>query len=155
MPQILHSYFETLQPFPQISNLYYKIDVPYLIIQCLPGIIYFRSTHTIFTVLYNSDFFIHTHFIFIGCAGSLSPVVMSDECCDSCGLLSRCSVPASHCGGVSCCPRARGPFRGCGKRAQLFYGIWDLPRPGIKPTSPSLVGGFFTTEPPGRPKIYF
>ena len=28
----------------------------------------------------------------------------------------------------------------------------DLPNPGIKPTSPPLVGGSFTTEPPGKPK---
>jgi len=27
----------------------------------------------------------------------------------------------------------------------------DLPNPGIKPTSPVLAGGFFTTEPPGTP----
>ena len=27
----------------------------------------------------------------------------------------------------------------------------DLPDPGIKPASPELAGGFFTTEPPGRP----
>ena len=30
----------------------------------------------------------------------------------------------------------------------------DLPKPGIKPTSltsPALAGGFFTTEPPGKP----
>ena len=26
----------------------------------------------------------------------------------------------------------------------------DLPNPGIKPASPALVGGFFTTEPPGK-----
>ena len=26
-----------------------------------------------------------------------------------------------------------------------------LPRPGIKPASPALAGGFFTTEPPGKP----
>ena len=33
----------------------------------------------------------------------------------------------------------------------------DLPDPGIKPTSlmsPALAGGFFTTEPPGKPWIY-
>ena len=29
----------------------------------------------------------------------------------------------------------------------------DLPCPGIKPASPSLAGGFFTTEPPGKPVI--
>ena len=27
----------------------------------------------------------------------------------------------------------------------------DLPKPGIKPTSPALAGRFFTTEPPGKP----
>ena len=27
----------------------------------------------------------------------------------------------------------------------------DLPDPGIKPTSSALAGGFFTTEPPGKP----
>ena len=27
----------------------------------------------------------------------------------------------------------------------------DLPDPGIEPVSPTLTGGFFTTEPPGKP----
>ena len=27
----------------------------------------------------------------------------------------------------------------------------DLPDPGIEPRSPALVGGFFTTEQPGKP----
>ena len=27
----------------------------------------------------------------------------------------------------------------------------DLPDPGIKPASPALAGGFFTTEPPRKP----
>ena len=27
----------------------------------------------------------------------------------------------------------------------------DLPNSGIKPTSPALAGGFFTTVPPGKP----
>ena len=30
-------------------------------------------------------------------------------------------------------------------------GMWDLPRPEIKPMFPALAGGFFTTEPPGKP----
>jgi len=29
----------------------------------------------------------------------------------------------------------------------------DLPDPGIKPESSALAGGFFTTEPPGNPRI--
>ena len=31
--------------------------------------------------------------------------------------------------------------------------MWDLPRPGMEPMSPVLVGGSFTTEPPGKPRI--
>ena len=27
----------------------------------------------------------------------------------------------------------------------------DLPYPGVEPMSPALAGGFFTTEPPGKP----
>ena len=30
----------------------------------------------------------------------------------------------------------------------------DLPNPGIEPGSPALAGGFFTTEPPGKPSRY-
>ena len=28
----------------------------------------------------------------------------------------------------------------------------DLPDPGMKPASPALTGGLFTTEPPGKPR---
>ena len=30
----------------------------------------------------------------------------------------------------------------------------DLPDPGMEPTSPALTGGFFTTEPPGKPRKF-
>ena len=30
--------------------------------------------------------------------------------------------------------------------------LWDLPRPGIEPLSPTLAGGLSTTEPPGKPQ---
>ena len=39
----------------------------------------------------------------------------------------------------------------CGSRAQLLRGMWDLPRPGLKPASPALAGRFSTTAPPGKP----
>ena len=32
-----------------------------------------------------------------------------------------------------------------------FLSLEDLLTPGIKPMSPALAGGFFTTEPPGKP----
>ena len=39
----------------------------------------------------------------------------------------------------------------CGSRAQLLRGMWDLPRPGLEPVSPSLAGRFSTSAPPGKP----
>ena len=37
----------------------------------------------------------------------------------------------------------------CGAQAQLHVG--SSPEPGIELMSPALAGGFFTTEPPGKP----
>ena len=34
-----------------------------------------------------------------------------------------------------------------------FLSPGDLPDPGIKPRSPALADGFFTTDPPGKPKF--
>ena len=33
--------------------------------------------------------------------------------------------------------------------------MWNPPRQGIKPVSPALAGGFFTTELPGKPRVCF
>ena len=41
----------------------------------------------------------------------------------------------------------------CGSWAQLLRGMWDLPRPGLKPMSPALTGRFSTTAPPGKPLL--
>ena len=43
----------------------------------------------------------------------------------------------------------------CGSRAYLLCGMWDLPRPGLKPVSPALAGGFSTTAPPGKPNFIY
>ena len=43
----------------------------------------------------------------------------------------------------------------CGSQASLLRGMWDLPRPGLKPVSPALAGGFLTTAPPGKPHMLF
>ena len=38
----------------------------------------------------------------------------------------------------------------------LPFPSWgDLPHPGIEPASPTLAGGFFTPEPPGKPQPVF
>ena len=42
-------------------------------------------------------------------------------------------------------------FSSCGAQAQLPYGMWDLPRPGVESVSPALAGRPVTTEPPGKP----
>ena len=38
----------------------------------------------------------------------------------------------------------------CGNVAFLLCATWDVPGPVIKPVSPALADGFFTTEPPGK-----
>ena len=43
----------------------------------------------------------------------------------------------------------------CGSRAQLLRGMWDPPRPGLKPMSPALSGRLSTTAPPGKPLMVF
>ena len=87
-------------------------------------------------------------------------------------LALRCSALASHCGGFCCCGAwplgARASvvvacwfsscgswvlehrLSSCGARPWLPHGMWDLPRPGLKPMSPALAGRFLTTAPPGK-----
>ena len=59
------------------------------------------------------------------------------------------------CAGFSRCwaqaPGQAGSSSSRGTRAELSCCIWELAGPGIKPVSPALTGGFFTTEPPGKP----
>ena len=43
----------------------------------------------------------------------------------------------------------------CGSRAQLLCSMWDLPRPGLEPMSPTLAGRFSTTALPGKPPSSF
>ena len=39
----------------------------------------------------------------------------------------------------------------CRAQVQLLHSTWDLPCPGVEPVFPMWAGGFFTTEPPGKP----
>ena len=39
----------------------------------------------------------------------------------------------------------------CGSWTQSLRGMWDLPRPGLEPVSPALIGRLSTTAPPGKP----
>ena len=46
-----------------------------------------------------------------------------------------------------------------GSRQEYWSGLLlpsprDLPDPGIEPMSPEMAGGFFTAEPPGKPRVF-
>ena len=41
-----------------------------------------------------------------------------------------------------------------GPQVWLPCGMWTPPRPGIKPMSPALAGGFLATGPPGKSSLY-
>ena len=43
----------------------------------------------------------------------------------------------------------------CGTQVLFPHAMWDLPGLGIKPVSPALAGGFFTTKLPGKPRKGF
>ena len=88
------------------------------------------------------------------------------------GTTLHCSAQASHCSGFSCCRAwtlgawasvvvACGlsscgswalecRLSSCGAWTQLLCVMWDRPRPGLKPVSPALAGGFLTTVSPGK-----
>ena len=74
------------------------------------------------------------------CCLGFSLVVVSRgfSCCGAWALEHR----LNSCDQGLSCPAAHGTFLDQG---------WNLPGPGIEPMSPALVGGFFTTEPPGKP----
>ena len=56
-----------------------------------------------------------------------------------------------HVGSSSCGSQAlEYKLSSCGTLAQLPHGMWNLPRPGIKPVSPALAGRFLTTGPPAK-----
>ena len=67
----------------------------------------------------------------------------------------RCGARASHCSGFSYCGARRAGFSSCGARAQPLRGMWNLPGPGLEPTSPAMAGGPPTTAPPGKPQMSF
>lgn len=71
-------------------------------------------------------------------------------------LLLLCSVGPGHWGFSSCARQGlEHRLSSWGARAQLFHGLWDHPGSGIEPVSPAFAGRFLTTEPPGKPQIFY
>ena len=117
-------------------------------------------------------FFIIILFIYFWLCWGFVAVWVSSSCGEQ-GLLYSCSAWASHCGGFSCCwAWALGhrlpivvacglnscgsqvlehKLNSCGLWDLLLHSMWDLPESEIKPMSPALAGGCFTTELPGKP----
>ena len=70
-------------------------------------------------------------------------------------------VLSLSCGQLFCNPRTvacQAPQSMGFPRQECWSGLpssspGDLPDPGIKRASPALAGGFFTTEPLGKPKV--
>ena len=117
-------------------------------------------------------FTIFIYFIFFGCVG-FSLLHTGFLQLQRVGATLLCSAWASHCSSFSCFgAQALGVrasvvvarrlsscgsqdlehrLSSCGTQAQLLRDMWDLPGPGLEPTSPALTGGFLTTVPPGKP----
>ena len=95
------------------------------------------------------------------CRAGFSPVMASGAAVWSRVGASRCAVSLverrlwrtwARC----CCSPAPGHrLSSCGARALLPRGMWNLSGPGIRPVSPALASGFFTTEPLGKPHTVF
>ena len=63
------------------------------------------------------------------------------------------STGSRHMGLSSCYSPALEPgLSGCGIRAYLLCGMWDLPGPGMEPESLALAGRFLFTAPRGKSK---
>ena len=88
-------------------------------------------------------------FFFFGCIGSsLLHTGFSLQ-----WLLLLQSTGSRHAGFSSCSMQAQELW--CtGLVALRQLNLWDLPGPGIKPVSPALAGGFSTTAPPGKSRMF-
>lgn len=123
-----------------------------------------RQRHSCLFLLSFLNNFIY--FFIFGCAGlSLLHGLFSSGCRQ--GRLSSCGVRASPWGGFplswSRALRSAGFARGgsqalehrldrCGAWAERPGGMGDRPRSGMGAVDPASVGGFFTTEPPAKPR---
>ena len=128
--------------------IYCKLIFKYDIVQWFLRLCPYVDSHCLITVC---------SFIF-GCTGSVF-AAWAFFSCAKWGLLC-CDAWASHCSDFSCCRAqalgtqasvvAASRLRSCGAQAELLWSMWDLPRPGTEPVSPTLVGGLLTTGPVGK-----
>ena len=78
--------------------------------------------------------------------------------CSKCGLLSSCGAQSSCSRGFSSCGTQALQCTGSivvVPRLSFPMACGNLPRPGIISVSPTLAGGFLTTEAPGKTPTFF
>ena len=76
-------------------------------------------------------------------------------CCAGFALAAAGGGSSHHSARASRCASSRVAghgFRSCSTGLPLPFATWDLPGSGLEPTSPAVAGGFFTTEPPRKPR---
>ena len=109
-----------------------------------------RCSHTNEFTSIRSSFVNFIYLFIFGCAGSSLLCGFFSSCLEL-ELLSSGGTRASHRGGFSCLgpggSRAVAHMLSCSMARGIF------PDREIKPTSPALAGGFFTTELLGKPLL--
>ena len=84
-----------------------------------------------------------------------SPICVCDCVCEHVCMLSHVQLFATPWTVADQAPLSMGFPRQEYWSGLPFPSPGDLPDPGIEPTSPALGGGFFTTEPLGKPQVFF
>ena len=102
------------------------------------------------------------HWVFVAVHGLSLVAASGDHSLLQCAgfslrwLLLWQSMGSRHVGFSSCGSRAvERRLSSWGTRAYLLCGMWDLPRPGLKPVSPASAGRFLTTAPARKPFFQF
>ena len=115
----------------------------------------------------SSVLFLNYYFLIFGCAGSsllhgLPLAAESGGCslvvglCFSSPWLLLLQSRGSWCpASAVVAPRLESTGSAIMEHGFNCLGMWNLPRLGIEPVSPALAGGFFTTEPTGKPWSFF
>ena len=148
----------SLHTFLRLENsfLFSTELIPCLhILQC----IHLPTTERHLDCLCNVLYFFKGIFLIFGCAGSLLPhglfsienggyslVVVRRLLIAMVSLVAQHGLKGTQASAIVVCG-----LSSCSFQAQLLRSMWDPSGSGIKLVSPALAGGFFTTEPPGKP----
>ena len=98
---------------------------------------------------------LHAGFFLVVARGGCSPVLVL-RLLTVAGFFCYGTLALGFSGFSSCSPQALDHrLSSCGALASLLCSMGDLPRSGIELMSLTLAGGFFTSEPPGKPPLVY